>query len=303
VRLAPAAGRRRTLLAGLAVIGLLWDGWLRPLPLVAPAERLAALELTSATEPRGAVLELPLTLLGDPQALYRGTFHGRPVVNGYGGREPRHYTLLRRGLAERERSLLPALSGSGPLDVVVDREADGGRWSTWMEHDTRATRLASQGRFGIFRLPSTPPPPALGTRLAIAGVRVSANRGLAGAILDGDLRTLWSSGAPQQGGERLVAELVETQPVAAVVTWLGIGFVSYPRLLRVDTSLDGETWTTEFRGPTAGAALLGCVEAPLGVPVRVAFPPVRARYVRLVQVGQTALEHWAVAELELRGPP
>jgi hypothetical protein len=303
VRLAPAPGRRRLLLAGAAAIGLLWDGWLRALPLVAPAERLAALELASAREPRGAVLELPLTVLGDPQALYRATFHGRPLVNGYGGREPRHYTLLRRGLAERERSLLDALAGSGPLDVVVDGEADGGRWSTWMQHDPRATRLATEGRFSIFRLPRTPPPPALGARLSVRGVRVSANRGPAGAILDGDLRTLWSSGAPQQGGERLVAELAETQPVAAVVTWLGVGFVSYPRLLRVDTSLDGETWTTEFRGPTAGAALLGCVEAPLGVPVRVAFPPVRARYVRLAQVGQAALEHWAVAELELRGPP
>lgn len=303
VRLAPAAGPRRRVLAGLCVFGLLWDGWLRPLPLVAPAERLAALEPRSAGEPPGVVLELPLSVLGDPQALYRATFHGRPLANGYGGREPRHYTLLRRGLQERERSLLSALAAAGPLDVVVDREADGGRWASWMEHDARATRLAAQGRFEIFRLPRTPPAPGLGARLTVRGVRVSANRGLAGAILDGDVRTLWSSGAPQRGGERLVAELEEAQPVAAVVTWLGVGFVSYPRLLRVDTSLDGETWTTEFRGPTAGAALLGCVEAPLGVPVRLAFPPVRARYVRLAQVGQTALEHWAVAELELRGPP
>jgi hypothetical protein len=91
--------------------------------------------------------------------------------------------------------------------------------------------------------------------------------------------------------------------VATIVTWLGAGFLSYPRVLRVETSLDDQNWTACFRAPTAGAALLGCVEVPLAVPLRLDFAPVSARYVRLVQAGRDEREHWAVAELELHGPP
>jgi hypothetical protein len=302
--LLPRAGRRAWLVAALAGAGLLWDGWLAPLPLPAPPERLAALESRDAGSPPGAVLELPLGLPGDTSALYRAMFHGRPVVNGYGGREPRHYALLRQALAQGDLGVLRALAVDGPLDVVVDHAAYRGRWLKWASREPGVQRLGAQGRFTILRLPQVPRAPdgPDGPRLRVRRLRTNANHGDARLALDGDLGTLWSSGRPQSGGERLAVDLGAPRRVGAVILWEASAFMAYPRALRVETSLDGRRWSAAFKGRTAEAAFAACVRAPLGAPLRIALGGVTARHVRLVQTGRDDTSPWGVAELELRAP-
>ena len=300
--LLPRAGRRAWLVAALCGAGLAWDGWLAPLPLPAPPERLAALEARGDAQTLGAVLELPLGQPGDTSALYRAMFHGRPVVNGYGGREPPHYALLRQALAQGDFGVLRALAAGAPLGVVIDHEADGGRWLKWASRMPGARLLGRQGRFTVLRLPQVPRTPsrADGPRLRVRRLRASANRGDLHLTLDGDLDTLWSSGRPQSGSERLVADLGAPRRVAAVILWEAGAFMAYPRALRVETSLDGRHWAVSFKGRTAAAALRGCLASPRGAPLRIALAGVPARYVRLVQTGHDETSPWGVAELELR---
>lgn len=303
--LLPRPGRRASVVGALCAAGLLWDGWLAPLPLPSPPVRLAALEARGGAEPPGAVLELPLGLPGDAAALYRAMFHGRPVVNGYGGREPRHYLLLRQALAQGDLGVLRALAAEGPLDVVVDAEADGGRWLKWTSREPGVRWVGAQAAYTVLRLPQAPraATPPDGPRLCVRRLRTDTNRGAVRLALDGDLGTLWISGRAQSGGERLVADLGAPQPLAALILWQGEGFLAYPRSLRVETSLDARHWTTSFDGRAAEAALLGCLVSPLGAPLRVALSGVTARYVRMVQTGRDDAQRWAVAELELRAPP
>lgn len=306
VRLWPRAGPRTRLATAACAAGLLWDGWLAPLPLPAAPVRLAALELSTAAgdDGRGTVVELPLGLPGDTSALYRATFHGRPVANGYGGRVPRHYALLSQALRQGDFGVLHALAPDGPLDVVVDRTARGPRSLTWALHQPGARRLADHGRFTVVRLPSAPraAPVRDGPRLALRRVRTNANRHDLRLALDGRLGTLWSSGRPQAGGERLVADLGTSQRVGAVILWEADAFMAYPRALRIDTSVDRRRWITRFAGRTAPAALAACLEAPLEAPLRIGLGGVVARYVRLVQTGRDERSPWGVAELELRAP-
>ena len=68
---------------------------LRALPL-----RLSSLE---ALPGRAPVVELPMGFSGDDlAAMYRGMYHGRPVVNGYSGFFPPSYDVLRLGFALRD---------------------------------------------------------------------------------------------------------------------------------------------------------------------------------------------------------
>jgi len=54
-----------------------------------------------------------------------------------------------------------------------------------------------------------------------------------------------------------------------------------PQTVRVETSVDGVSWTLAADEPPGGLAFVGALEEPLIVPLRVVLPDVRARYVRM----------------------
>ena len=51
--------------------------------------------------------------------------------------------------------------------------------------------------------------------------------------------------------------------------------------VRVDTSLDGVTWTVAAEQPSGGLALVGSLAEPKGVPLRIIVPDARAKFVRI----------------------
>ena len=150
---------------------------------------------------------------------------------------------------------------------------------------------------------STPVGPAGAARrppLPISGVAAS-NGAEVGRAIDGALTTAWNTPGPQAGGEQVRVDLGEPRLISGVVLRIGRFVFAYPRRLRVEVSGDGATWIEVWRGEVATAALAAALAAPAAVPIRVAVPPVSARYLRITQEG-TSDHPWAIAELAVLGP-
>src|SRR5204862_3036784 len=114
-----------------------------------------------AASARSALVELPL---GDPfrdvAAMYRGMFHGRPLVNGYSGYFPPHYAALRFGLGLRDDDVLTQLASHGVQDVVVGSARDGECvWRSYVLSHPGTQTVCSVGGRTLYRL-SAPTPDA-----------------------------------------------------------------------------------------------------------------------------------------------
>ena len=150
-RIAPS--RRRWSIAVVAVMaaGILADTWMREMRIDVVPARSAILE-QSAT---GPVLELPLgSLHRDVAAMYRGIFHGQPVVNGYSGFFPPHYPALAYGLARFDDALLARLSTLGVRNVRVDRRADAdGAYARYVSTYPGAELVTANETEALYHLP------------------------------------------------------------------------------------------------------------------------------------------------------
>jgi hypothetical protein len=114
-RLWPVA-KRSSVIAALAIAAAMAvDGWARlpvvPSPLPLPVAVNADL-----------VVELPTwSPIDDAGAMYRGIFHGRPVVNGYSGFVPPHYVRLQEDLRNDCVNSLENLRAGRSMDAVIWR--------------------------------------------------------------------------------------------------------------------------------------------------------------------------------------
>ena len=120
-------------------------------------------------------------------------------------------------------------------------------------------------------------------------------------IADNDLQTRWTCGA-QEGDQEVVVELENSGTVASVTQFLGANRGDFPVDLQVETSRDGTTWEDGWRGPGALRALIGSLDDPKRLPVRVDFAPREARFVRLRQHGRDSRYYWSIAELTVNAP-
>jgi hypothetical protein len=239
--------------------------------------------------------------------MYRGIWHGRPIVNGYSGNFPSWYMSLRLGLEGHDPSLLDELAALGVTQVVLDSSLDpGGGWDRYVR--TRASRMDSGERtgFAVYRLTGTAKSQsgqnlALGSPLPFRAIELSVNPNQVPALTDGDLQTRWETG-PQTGAEEMVIDLGASQRVGAVVLSLGQFGADFPRDLQVEVSEDGQTWTEAWRGTCAGPAFVAAVRDPKSVPLTIALGNAPARFIRLRQLAKEPTFYWSVAELSVRGP-
>lgn len=112
-RLIPRPTQKSLALTGMLAVLLVADGW-ADVP-VWEVPRPLFVTLTA-----DLVIELPRrSLFDDVAAMYRGMQHGRPVVNGYSGYSPPHYTFLMYDLGVPCLDSLDATRGGRSLDVVI----------------------------------------------------------------------------------------------------------------------------------------------------------------------------------------
>ena len=245
--------RHARFISAIAALGLLADGWISAMPLgVAPRGFATPLA-------KGAVvLELPMTDDNvNVGALYRGTMHGLPVVNGYAGYVPPHASIIDWALVRRDPSILTELRRGRPLYVAVGNHAEAPSWTAFIEAQNGAELLEVGGAGRLYRLP-----PAPFARLITAGAPLHA------AGVTGD--TEW-----------LTLDLGSVQTVRVLELRTRGHVVRLRATVRVETSVDGVTWTLAADEPSAGLAFAGVLVEPRAVPVRLIIPDAQARYVRV----------------------
>jgi hypothetical protein len=252
----------------------------------------------------GPIMELPL---GDPYAdvaaMYRQISHGRPVLNGYSGYFPPHYTALKSGLSLLEPDVLTQLAAHGVTHVIVDRDQDTrGRWDHYVQSHPLATRICTVGKQSLYRM--TAPPvsaaPLQGEPVPVTLLRANVNPELATSMVDGDLRTRWQSG-PQGEGIRVDIELASVQMVQGLDVSLGPFVEDFPRSLAIEVSQDGQSWQQVWKGGSAGLAVVAGFDPTGKTPMQYRFPAAEARIVRMRLLSNDDIYYWSIAELKVVG--
>jgi hypothetical protein len=251
--IAAAWPRRATAIGVVAALGLLSDGWIGAMPLGAPPRPFGV-----ETAANGRVLELPMTDDNvNVAAMYRSMLHGMPVVNGYAGYVPPHAVVIDWALRRHDPSILTELRRGHPLYVAVANTSEAQMWTAFMDaqHDAQLLGVSGAGR--LYMLPPSGYP-----RQTMLGARLTAVR-------------------VESGGGWLTADLGTVHTIRAVTLRTRGHVVLLRQTVRVETSVDGLTWTLGADEPPGGLALVGALAEPLAVPLRIVLPDARARYLRI----------------------
>ena len=223
---------------------------------------------------------------------------GGPCSTASAATTRRTTSRSRPGLNAHDPELLLAIASLGSFDVVVNGEADSdGALRRYVSSIPGVTVIATDGTRTVYQIPATVRPDVqLGPVLPI--VSAWANSQDASLAVDGRIETEWNDGRSQQPGQWLVVDLGQTREVAGITHALGEYARDFPRRLAIDLSLDGSVWLPAWQGRTLVDAFLAATRAPIEAPVRVAFEPRQARFVRLRQL-DTEIHLWRIAELRV----
>lgn len=289
--------RARRLVAALATLGLLLDGWPRVFPIVAaPGMRVT-------TTGAHARLGLPLAET-ETETMYGAIAPARPVFNGYSGFEPKQHFAMRDLLEHYDPRILDRLAAAEPIEVIVESARDtDGAWNGYVQRHAGARRVDVSPEWTSYEIPPTgafAPNEIAGTPLRVASITASANARDIDAVLDGDVDTRWHA-LPQTGNEEIVADLGSARQVNAVVLCLGAYAAQYPRALTIAISTDGVEWATVYTGGTALETYDAALRSPREVPVTLPVHRDRVRFVRLRQTASDPLHGWTIVELRVIG--
>jgi hypothetical protein len=266
-RLTAGSRFRRSWIA-LVAAGILWDGWIRPLPL---AEAPVAFDLPREAPDAAAVLELPVGGERDTHAMYRGTRHGQPVVNGYSGFDPAHYIALRQGLERGEPEVLSVLRRHAPLLVLLDPRARSAP-------DLRSLVRAEGGR----ELPERS-----GGREAYLLTRAEADS----PVRQG---SRIASREVERRHTRVLCDLGSVEDLGSLEVRFGRGVSRLPPRIVAEVAEDPPHWRVVWDGPVVGLALDAALRDGRQVPVVLYTPGARGRYVSLRLFDLSMVEDVAV---------
>ena len=248
------------------------------------------------------MLQLPAGNLQDYSPQFLAVTGGWRSVNGYSGYEPRFYEAVRQGVRFEVDGLFQPFRERGDLFVIVN--ADQPRLRALVERQPGAVCIGDRNGILQYRLPRQPPAlrvHAMAAPVRIAGVTASCPGDVMAAI-DGRLDTRWVCG-PQAGDEWFQADLgAPADHVSAVRYTLGKSYFDFPRVLAIETSVDGQEWQPAWDGDVIAPTIEGSLADPLQAPATIPFAPRRARYVRLRQTGKDSDVNWALAELAVWRP-
>lgn len=263
------AVRVRTAAAALLLAALVADGVTRSVPVAAPPSRIAV--PYSGTAP--AVLELPLDNIGVTiAAMYRATVHDLPLVNGYSGHVPAHYSILTLALARGDTSVLTLLAEHRPIAIVVNDLHDAGHEYRRMVEAVPGIQSLGVGTGGLMFLLTAQAP----------------HRSAPGAPLSSTSR--WA------GRQLLELDLGADARLSSLDFALRNRYPALAPRIRIETSVDGQTWSEAWLGWTGRFALEGVLADPTSVPVRIPLPGAGGRYVRIYPAPD-----WMRDELTVRG--
>lgn len=289
-------GRAAWMVAGVASAAIVFEGWVRvpavpvhPFPFVQP-------DIVDAM-----VLELPLDSPdANTAAVLRATTGGYRTFNGYSGYEAPHFVPMRAGLRWRDPGIVTAIRQRGDLHVsVLSSNADG--WRAWLArtYGSGALLVGESPERALYKLPRLQySPPMVGTAVPFTVSHVSCGWASAPFVMDALMDTRWECGGATLG-QQIVLDVGAVTRLSAAAPALGPYVFDAPRELRVETSVDRATWQTVWSGPIWAAAMTGGWDDEARVAALIPFTPVRARYLRLTQIGGDSGFYWSIAELQI----
>lgn len=111
-------------------------------------------------------------------------------------------------------------------------------------------------------------------------------------LIDGDLKTRWSSNHPQAGGEWLQFDMAQPYLLTGLTLDATPSKDDYPRKYEILASEDGEHWSKPIA--TGAGATVTAIEFP---------PHTVARHLRINQSGTAKGNFWSINELQVYGTP
>ena len=119
-------------------------------------------------------------------------------------------------------------------------------------------------------------------------------KGGEGFAFDRDIRTRWSSNRPMEPGMFYILDLGREEEISQIVLDSSFSPGDYPRGLRVEISLDKNGWH-KIEEMDAEEVERRQWEGILGID----FPKVKARYIKLTQLGSHPYLFWSIHEIYL----
>lgn len=187
---------------------------------------------------------------------------------------------------------------------LFDASADpDGVWRRYVSSHPGAEEVCSEDGRTVYRLHADRPESddgTDGTPLPIASVRANVNADATRLVLDGDLLTRWELG-PQRETTSVEIDLRSVRSIHGIVRTRGPFADDFPRLLAIDASEDGQTWTKVWRGTGGSLAFVGAFQSPRELPPTFELGGTRARLVRMRLLGNDPVYDWSIAELKVLG--
>jgi hypothetical protein len=327
-----SASRQRVAAVAVALLVLI-EGWGAPIPTVrlvrSPDDRAAYTALRGSAP--GAVVEFPLqrAMSFSPLAYpirdgpgflntryqYETLFHGHPIVNGFSGYEPLLNVLLRRVVDERRLGeALQMLRSLGVRYAIVrppESSAQRLRRVTVAQLTAETEQIQSASVFGTTALIELKPwivqPAASGLRrveMTALHLWASDRRDRLAYMLDGDLKTRWTSRYPQTGREWIRVRFAKSVNLRLVHIEHGDSITGYPRAVRIETAAsDTEPPVTQYEGTIVPQFGQGLVRDPRRAPIDVVLPRNRTSILWIRQTGRTSAGRWSIHEIEFWEEP
>jgi hypothetical protein len=220
------------------------------------------------------MVELPVgTSDVNVDAMHRAMQHGLPLVNGYSGHTPEHYSVIALCLQRGDPSILTYFARERQVVAVVHRQHDSDRGWRALVQRAGGVLLEETGVGPVYVIPKQP-----ALHVAPTGSALAA--------------TPFMSGVQQA-----TVDLGSSRVVRAVRIPLGRRYGEMPTRITIETSVDGSTWATASEGWTGEPALIAALEDPASVPMKIYLHDLAARYVRVSPVPK-----WVAEVLDVHGP-
>jgi len=250
--------------------------------------------------------------------VFFSSFHFQKLLNGYSGFFPPLYDELKLRWTQ-----FPA------LENVADLKTLGIRYmifhselcdpkilrSVFDYFEARTTEFRFFGNFdddyvyeilGTKMITARPGGGVIGQdRIPLSGAdwkaTASVNAEKASLAIDGQILTRWDSGGRQEKGQTFVLDLGRISLLSGLGLRLGSSTQDYPRAYRVELSKDGIGWSLAASSERTVLSILAFLE-PKKLSLEIEFRPQEARFVRIVNEGETEILFWSIHELDVFAP-
>lgn len=263
-----------------------------------------------------ALMELPVPplVMGrafDSVYMYFSIFHGKPIVNGYCGYDPPGYLVVRDAMevfpTDSAFDLLRDLEV--PYFIVHTRGFRQERGQEILVHLQEFTDQAQliadkNGDFLFGVLPKKDRSPESSRIVEGKGDWIatsSSNLDQVSKAFDGDPATGWCTSQSLRDGDYFQFDFKSEQVVGKIELYTDKMPLSYPRGYLVQSSLDGEHWTTLAENPYSFPRITPeIIDKFSEYRMDIAFVPQKMRFLRINQTGWHPNRRWWIHEIVLK---